>query len=709
MKFLKSRLFIAILVFATIAVIYFSEALSYFSLETIQLNLEALKTKTQENLILAIGVYFLIYVIVTALSVPGATLLTLLAGALFGTFLGFILASLASTLGATLAFLGTRYLFRNWVEEKFQEKLKMIDRGIHRDGVFYLLSLRLAPVVPFVLVNMLMGLTQMSVFRYFVISQVGMIPGTLAYVYAGRELGQLTTISGVFSPSFILALFGLALLPWAARFVLNQFKFRRLYKAFKKPKKYDYNLIVIGAGAGGLVASYIAALLKAKVALVEKHKMGGDCLNYGCVPSKALIKSARVAHTIKQGEKFGIKSESSQVDFSFVKERLKKVIREIEPHDSTERYKSLGVDCYIDTAKILSPFEVQIGEKIFSTKAIVLATGARPVVPPLPGIQLINALTSETLWEMKELPKNLLILGGGAIGCELAQSFQRLGSQVTLVDRSDHLMSRMDNDVSEFIEARLCQEGVNIKVSTEVLEFNKNQAVVRKNGKSEIIDFDQVIFALGRKARVEGFGLEELGIKTNEFGFIEHNDFLATQYPNIFVCGDCAGPYQLTHVAAHQAWYASINSLFAPFKKFKEDLRVIPSVIFTDPEVSSAGLTEKEALAQNLRFDVTKYNIADLDRAICEGENEGFVKILTAQGSDQILGATIVSAHSGEFISEIVFAMKHKMGLGKILSTIHSYPTWAESNKFVAGQWRAKNAPQGLLKIVEFFHRWRRS
>lgn len=709
MKFFKSRSFLVSMALILFLFAYFSGLKDLLTLNSIQTHLGEWQNLSKSNPLSTALIFFVVYVVGTALSIPGASALTLLGGALFGTILGFLIVSFASTIGATLAFLGTRYIFREWVENKFPEKIAAINSGVRTDGVFYLLSLRLAPVVPFFLVNMLMGLTQMSLFKYFVVSQLGMIPGTIAYVFAGQELGKITTLAGLISPSVLTAFIFLALVPWMAKGFLYLLNHHRLYKPFKKPKKFDYNMIVIGGGAAGLVTSYIAAAVKAKVALVEKHKMGGDCLNYGCVPSKALIKSAKTAHAVHHAAKYGVTSSSANIDFQQVMKRLQKVITEIEPHDSVERYTKLGVDCFQDSAKIISPYEVKIGDSVYTTKNIVIATGAQPFIPKIAGIELIRPLTSETLWSLTEQPKRLLILGGGAIGCELAQAFQRLGSQVTLVEKSQHLMARADDDVIEILESTLKSEGVHLLLGGEVFELSANTAKVKSVVGTQEIAFDQVIFALGRKARVDGFGLSELGIVLNDKGFIEHDEFLATKYPNIFVCGDCAGPYQLTHVAAHQAWYAALNGLFAPFKKFKEDLRVIPSVTFTDPEISQVGITEKEARERNIKIVVTKYDIADLDRAICDGENKGFVKVLTAEGSDQILGATIVAAHSGEFLAELVLAMKHKLGLNKVLGTIHSYPTWAESNKYVAGQWKAKTAPVELLKWVEMFHRWRRS
>lgn len=700
-----SILLIVILFLSSLIIFDFQ---SLLSLSNIQKNLARWIDFSQEHHLLSIGIYLCIYILATAVSFPGATVLTLLGGALYGLWEGFLIVSFASTTGATLSFLGARYFLRESVEKRFPQQLKKINQGIQNDGVFYLFSLRLAPVVPFFVVNLLMGLTQMSTVHYFIVSQIGMIPGTLAYVYAGQELSQLTTLKGLLEPSFLMALFFLATVPWIAKIGLHLINIKRLYAGFQKPKKFDYNMIVIGGGAAGLVSSYIAAAVKAKVAIVEKHKMGGDCLNTGCVPSKALLKVARTAQQLRKSHHFGVTTSDLSIDFQKVMQKVKDVISEVEPHDSVERYTQLGVDCFQADAKIISPYQVEWDGKIHSTRSIVIATGAEPIIPKIPGLENHTFLTSETLWSLTELPKKLVIMGGGAIGCELAQAFQRLGSQVTLIEKNQSLISRGDTEASQILQARLVEEGVRLIFSAEVQQIKNYQVYFSIDGQIQAAEFDQLLFALGRKARVTGFGLENIGIPINSRGFIEHNDFLQTKYPNVYVCGDCAGPYQFTHMAAHQAWYASVNSLFTPFKKYQQDLKIVPSVIFTDPEVAQVGMTEQELKSKNIDFETSKYDISDLDRAICDGDNFGFIKILTAKGSDKILGATIVCAHAGELLAEIVMAMKHNVGLNKILSTIHAYPTWAEANKYVAGRWKSNHAPQFVLKGLKKFHAWRR-
>lgn len=484
-------------------------------------------------------------------------------------------------------------------------------------------------------------------------------------------------------------------------------------KAYSKPSRFDRNLIVIGAGSAGLVSSYIAAAVKSKVTLIEKHKMGGDCLNTGCVPSKALIRTAKLLSQARHAQSYGIKNVNLEFDFADVMERVQRVIKTIEPHDSVERYTELGVECIEGQATITSPWSVEVNGQTLTTRSIIIATGARPFVPPIPGIEDIDYLTSDNIWELRELPKRLVVLGGGPIGSELTQCFARLGSKVSQIEMLPRIMIREDVEVSELITQKFRQEGVDVLVKHQakriLAEGGRKRIVCENEGKEVEIEFDQLLVAVGRKANIQGFGLEELGIKLDQPGTIETNEFLQTSsYPNIYACGDVAGPYQFTHTAAHQAWYSSVNALFSPYKKFKVDYSVIPWATFTDPEVARVGLNESEAIEKGIPYEVTTYGIDDLDRAIADEEAHGMVKVLTVPGKDKVLGATIVGDHAGDLITEYITAMKHNIGLNKILGTIHIYPTLAEANKFAAGVWKKDHAPEGLLSWVEKFHRWRR-
>ncbi len=715
MKLSQIILLLIIAVFITAFFVFdLTQYLSIDWLKMQQTNLDYYRSKLP---ILAVVMYMLIYVTVTGLSLPGAAILTLAGGAIFGVLWGTVIVSFASTIGATLAFLAARFVFRDTVNSRFHARLKAINEGIERDGAFYLFTLRLVPVFPFFIINLAMGLTTLRVWTFFWVSQIGMLAGTITYINAGTQLAKINSISGILSPTLLASFALLGILPLLAKKIIATIKKIKVYKKWNKPKQFDNNLVVIGGGSGGLVTSYIAAAVKAKVTLIEKYKMGGDCLNTGCVPSKALIRTAKHLSHIKRSAEFGIKQPKIEFNFAEIMDRVKNIIKTIEPHDSIERYTKLGVEVITADAKIISPWEVQLktddGVKTITTRSIVIAAGAHPFVPPIPGLDKVNPLTSDNIWNLRELPKRLLVLGGGPIGCELTQCFARLGSKVTQVEMLPRIMIREDIEVSEAVMARFKQEGVEIRVEHTAKEFiienNEKIMVAEHAGQSVKIPFDEVLVAIGRAANVTGYGVEELGITLSPRKTIEINGFQETNYPNIYACGDVAGPYQFTHTAAHQAWYAAVNALFGQLKRFKTDYSVIPWSTFTDPEVARVGLNELDAKNQNIAYEIVTYGIDDLDRAIADSEAHGFIKVLTQPGKDKILGVTIVGEHAGDLITEFVLAMKHGLGLSKILGTIHIYPTMAEANKYVAGVWKKQHAPQKLLHWVSKYHLWRRS
>jgi pyruvate/2-oxoglutarate dehydrogenase complex dihydrolipoamide dehydrogenase (E3) component/uncharacterized membrane protein YdjX (TVP38/TMEM64 family) len=660
----------------------------------------------------AAAAFFAAYVAVTGLSLPGAAVMTLVGGAVFGLFWGTLIVSFASSLGATLAFLASRFLLRDWVQSRFARELRPINEGFAREGGFYLFTLRLIPAVPFFAINLGMGLVPIRAWTFYWVSQLGMLAGTIVYVNAGTQLAQIDSLSGVLKPQLIGAFVLLGIFPLAAARIVEGIKTRRVYSGWRRPRRFDRNLVVIGAGSAGLVSAYIAAAVKAKVTLVEKDRMGGDCLNTGCVPSKALIRTARLLAQIRDARAYGLKSASAEVDFAQVMQRVRQVVKEIEPHDSVERYRGLGVECLQGEARLTSPWTVEIdsgGEKrSLSTRAIVIAAGAEPFVPPIPGIDQVGCLTSETLWDLRELPRRLLVLGGGPIGCELAQAFARLGSNVTQVEMLPRLLPREDPEVSETIRRKFTDEGITVLLGHKAEAFEGRVLVASHAGARVAVEFDQVLCAVGRVARTKGYGLEELGIATTRARTVETNAYLQTRYPNIYACGDVAGPYQFTHTASHQAWYATVNALFAPLRRFRADYSVIPWATFTDPEVARVGLSESEAKERGVAHEITVYALDDLDRAIADSAAHGMVKVLTAPGGDRILGATIVGEHAGELIAEFVAAMRQGFGMNKILGTIHVYPTFAEANKHAAGAWKRAHAPQRLLRAVQKFHDWKR-
>ncbi|GAB6043943.1 FAD-dependent oxidoreductase [Endothiovibrio diazotrophicus] len=707
-----SRLLLLALIAAAVALFFALDVGHWLTLEQLQAQRGRLLELYHTRPAAFVAGYMALYIAVTALSLPGATVMTLAGAAVLGLGMGALAVSFASTIGATLAFLVARFLARDYVQERFRERLATINAGIEREGAFYLFTLRLIPIFPFFLINLAMGVTSIRTWRFFVVSQIGMLPGTLVYVNAGTQLGQLSSLSGVLSPGLIASFALLGLFPLAAKRIVDWLKGRRAYRGFTRPRRFDHNLVVIGGGAAGLVSAYIAAAVKAKVALIERERMGGDCLNTGCVPSKALIRTARFLAEARRAETLGLKRAEVKFDFAEVMERVQRVVGQVAPHDSVERYTGLGVEVIQGEAVIRSPWEVAVGERILTTRAIVVATGARPAVPPLPGLEGSGYLTSDTLWGLRERPARLAVLGGGPIGCELAQCFQRLGSQVTLIQRGPRLLPKEDPEFSAQLRERFEAEGMRVltgHAARRIEGEEGNRAVVCAAGEETVrVPYDRLLIALGRRANVAGFGLEALGVTLAPGGTVANDPFLRTRLPNLYVCGDVAGPFQFTHTAAHQAWYAAVNALFSPWKRFRADYSVIPRVTYSDPEIARVGLNEEEARARGIPYEVTTFDLAELDRAIADGAADGLVKVLTVPGRDRILGATIAGPHAGELIGEFVTAMRHRLGLNKILATIHPYPTWSEANKYAAGNWRRAHAPERVLRVLEGYHRWRR-
>ena len=709
------RLLIIAALAALVAAYFFFGLGDYLTVEGIKQVAGDVGAYYERNPAQVIAGFFLVYVAVAAASLPGAAVMTLAAGALFGVLVGTIIVSFASTLGATLAFLASRYVLRDGIEARFGERLRTVNQGLERDGAFYLFTIRMIPLFPFFVVNLVMGLTRIGTWTFAWVSQIGMLLGTIVYVNAGTQLARIDSLSGIASPAVLASFALLGIAPWFAKAIIGWIKRRKVYAGFNRPKSFDRNLVVIGAGSAGLVSALIAATVKAKVTLVEANKMGGDCLNTGCVPSKALIKSAKVAEQMRHADRYGITPTEPDIPFGQTIERVMQAIRTIEPHDSVERYTGLGVDVVEGYGKVVDPWTVEIARKDgvtqrLTTRGIVIAAGAEPFVPPIPGLEQSNYLTSETMWDafakMERAPARIAVLGGGPIGCELSQALARLGSRVTQVEMAECVLGREDDEVSALAQASLEASGVEVLTGHRAARVEPGRLIADRDDSEVAIEFDVLIVAVGRAARLTGYGLEDIGIDTTKT--VVTDDFLATRFPNIYAAGDVAGPYQFTHTASHQAWFASVNALFGQFKRFKADYRVIPAVTFLDPEIARVGLNEREAREQGVEYEVTRYELDGLDRAIADSERRGFVKVLTPPGKDTILGATVVGAHAGELLAEYVLAMKHKLGLNKILGTIHSYPTMAEANKFAAGEWKKKHKPEALLALVEKYHAWRR-
>lgn len=715
---MNSKKWLTILAILVVVIVFWSSgAQEYLTLDSLKAHQQSLDAWMVDHAWLAVGGYMLVYIVVTALSLPGATIMTLAGGAFFGNVYGLAAVSVASTVGASIAFLVARFLARDTLRKKYAATVARMDRGIAKDGAFYLATLRLVPVFPFFLINLAMGLTAMKLRTYALVSWVAMLPGTFVYVNAGTQLAQIESTGDIVSPELLLSFALLGLFPLIAKFVVGFIRRRRVYAGWQKPESFDYNLLVIGGGSAGLVSAYIAAAVKAKVALIEKHKMGGDCLNTGCVPSKALIRSAKAADTLRHADRYGLEAVPVKGSFKTIMDRVQRVIAKVEPHDSPERYQQLGVDCISGVASFVSPWELEVRHsdgrtERLTARSIVVATGGKPAMPPIPGLQDMEPLNSDNLWDLEVQPERLLVLGGGPIGSELAHAFGRLGSQVIQVEMGDRLLAKEDDEVSELVKAQFEQDGIDVRLEHAAKEFalEDGEKVVycEYRGERVRIVFDQVLVAVGRAANTTGLGLDKIGIDTLPNGTVPVEEDMSVRYPNVFACGDVAGPYQFTHAAAHQAWYAAVNGLFGQFKRFNVDYRVMPWVTFTSPEVARVGLSEAEAKAQGVAYEVTRYGLDDLDRAIAESADHGFIKVLTPPGKDKILGAVVVGTHAGEILAEFTLAMKHGLGLNKILGTIHPYPTWNESAKFAAGEWKRAHAPQGVLNLLEKLHGWRR-
>ena len=704
---------ILLVLLAVLVLLFFQfELEQYLTLEYIKSQQQLIDQYYAENRAFTLIGFFLAYILITGASLPGATVMTLAAGAVFGLVTALILVSFASTIGASVAFVVSRYLFRDMVEARFGASLKAVNDGIEKDGPFYLFALRLVPAFPFFVINLVMGLTKLRLWTFYWVSQLGMLAGTVVYVNAGTQLGQIESANEIFSTEILLSFLLLAILPFIGRKFVTVLANRKALAGFSKPDSFDTNLVVIGAGSAGLVTAYIAAAVKARVTLIEKHKMGGDCLNFGCVPSKALIRSAKFLSHIGRSREFGIDKAEAEFNFATIMQRIQSVIKQIEPHDSVERYTGLGVDVIQGEARVTSPWTVEVNGQTIQTPNIVIATGGRPFVPPIEGIDQVDYYTSDNLWDMREKPEKLAVLGGGPIGCELAQAFARLGIGVTQVEMLPQILLREDPEVSEQVRQRMVADGVQVLTGHTAKRLVKREGrdilIAEHEGGDVEIEFDALIVAVGRTPNSSGFGLEDIGVRLNPNRTIETNEYLQSSIPTIYACGDVAGPYQFTHVGAHQAWYTSVNSLFGIIRRFKADYSVIPWATFTEPEVGRVGLNETEAKQQGIAYEVTRYDISDLDRAIADSEAHGFVKVLTVPGKDRILGVTIVGEHAGDLIAEYVLAMRYGLGLNKILGTIHIYPTLAEANKYAAGEWKRAHVPERLLDWVARYHRWRR-
>lgn len=702
-------LIVLFFVVATICFFWF-DLEQYLTLEMIQAKSGALRDQVQAHPWWAGSVFFAAYVALTVMSFPGTVVLTLLAGALFGLVGGTLMVSFASNIGALFAMLISRFLLRDWIQRRFAKQIASINRGLERDGAFYLFSLRLIPLVPFVLLNPALGLTRVSMWTFWWTTQAGMLPGHAIYVGAGRQLARIREISDILSPSLIGTLALLAIFPLAATKLLTLYKARKVYSGWQKPKSFEHNLVVIGGGSGGLTAARIAASMKARVALVERERLGGAALHSGSVPARALMRAANLHHTLRQGGTLGIRMHT-EVDFAEVMRQVRRTLDEAQGQVTAESSKTAGLEMVRGSAQLTSPWSVQVGNRTLCSRAIVIATGSHAIIPPIPGLEEVEPLTCENVWDLQQRPERLLVMGGEANACELAQAFQRLGCQVTLVVEGDMLLASAEPEARQAVTDALCADGVQVllKVSPQRFEVaeSERRLVCSIDEQNRFLAFDQVLLALGREAHLHDLGLEKLKLSTREDGSLEVDEYLATRYPNIYAVGAVTGPDSSFQSAKHHAWYAAANGLFSGFRRFMVSDRVVPRVAFTSPEIASVGLTEAQAKLAELEYEVTMLDLDSLEAAQMSIGNSGFLKVLTERGRDRIIGVTLVGDGASETLAVFVLAMKHKLGLNKLRRTVHINPTLAEASLAVAEAWRRAHTAKRSQTWAARLHRWR--
>ena len=683
-----------------------------FTLSQLKQQQHTLQQLVAQNMFAASIIYFLCYVGMAGLAIPGALIMTLAGGALFGLLTGVLLVSFASSLGALIAFWAARFFLHDYIQSKYKDRLTVINDKIKQQGHWYLLFIRLVPAFPFFLVNVLMGLTPIRAGSYYLVSQIGMLPATIIYVNAGTELAKISSPQDILSWPLLISLTLLGLLPFITQGLVKLLTLKRLYAKWRKPKQFDYHTIVIGAGAAGLVSAYTSATLQAKVALIEQSEMGGDCLNTGCVPSKSILRTAKFVADLSRHQEFGIDEAHYKLQFSNIMRRVHNTVATIAPKDSIQRYSTLGVDCFSAEASLISPWQVELNQPAKHTltaKNIIVASGAQPAIPTITGLDEVDYYTSDSIWNLTTLPQELLIIGAGPIACELGLAFARLGTKVTLVNRGERILANEDHHAAQLLHDKLTQAGLRILNNFFSDEFSHQHdmkcLVGKHEGQSIRLNFTHLLLAVGRTANTAA--LAALDIDINQRGQIVTNQFMQTNYPNIYACGDVTSPLQYTHSASHQAWYAAFNALFRPLKQFKCALANIPRAIYTDPEIASLGITEQQAIEQGIKYQVTTLAMDDIDRAITDSATDGFVKVITADNSDKILGVCIVGEHASELIAEFVLAKTHNLGLNKILQTVHLYPTRSEINRLAAGKWRRSRFSAKSQQILHKIQLWR--
>src|SRR6266566_5169264 len=695
-----------------------------------------------------------IYIVATVFFIPGSVL-TLGAGAVFGMGLGSVCVSISATLGATAAFLVGRYLARDGIARKIEknEKFATIDRAVAEEGWKIVLLTRLSPVFPFTLLNYAFGLTRVKLSHYVLASWLGMMPGTVMYVYLGSlvnigaghrqrttgelvlyGVGLLATVTvavpvtrvarkalakKIGSTETVQTSKGIISAPSEPVLVRPPDTHNARLVSYLHPPDWQnptpapsYNLVVIGAGTAGLVTAAGAAGLGAKVALVEKYLLGGDCLSVGCVPSKAVIRCSRAIFDANEAGRFGVRvGAPAQADFPAVMERMRKLRADLSPHDSAQRFAKLGVDVFLGEAQFTGPDTIQVAGKTLRFKRAVIATGARALQPPIPGLTEAGYLTNETVFSLTECPARLAVIGGGPIGCELAQAFQRLGSQVSLFHKNAHLLDREDMDAAALVQKAFIREGIRVFLNAKITRVERNAGgkilYYEAQGKEETLAVDEILAGAGRAPNVEGLNLETVGVQYDPRKGILVNDCLQTTNPRIYAAGDVCLTWKFTHAADFAARTVIQNALFLGRKKVSA--LTMPWCTYTDPEIAHVGLYERDARERGVEVDTYVRESKEVDRAVLDGEEDGFVKFHVRKGHDDILGATIVARHAGEMISEISVAMAARIGLGKLASVIHPYPTQAEALRQCGDAYNRTRLTRTVKKWMGRWLAWQRS
>jgi pyruvate/2-oxoglutarate dehydrogenase complex dihydrolipoamide dehydrogenase (E3) component/uncharacterized membrane protein YdjX (TVP38/TMEM64 family) len=699
-----------------------------------------------------------VYILACVLFIPGS-LLTLGAGFVFGIVVGTITVSIASTLGATAAFLLGRTLARPWIEARVahRPKFRALDEAVRRQGFKIVLLTRLSPIFPFNLLNYTFGLTRVSLRDYILASWIGMLPGTVMYVYLGTTLKTLADLAAGNVPTSVgqQVLFGAGLVATVAVTVLiTRLARKALQEAIPPPTRQTeplahgdlampntvqvlpddvhnqtlvanvhprdwvnpqpqsrYNLVVIGAGTGGLVCAAGAAGLGARVALVEKHLLGGDCLNVGCVPSKALLRAARAYADVRDAAGFGVTvPPGAKVDFPAVMERMRRLRAGISPNDSAARFHSLGVDVFLGAAHFTGPDAVEVNGQTLRFARAVIATGGRPIQPPIPGLAEAGFQTNETIFSLMELPRRLAVIGAGPIGCELVQAFARFGSQTFLVGKQPQILPREDPDAAQLVETALQHDGVQLLLGHDLrrVERSGGERVLcleSPHGPKEI-RVDDILVAVGRVPNVDGLNLEAAGVAHDSRIGVQVDDRLRTTSPRIYAVGDVCSRYQFTHAADAMARLAIQNALF--FGGARLSALTIPWCTYTDPEIAHVGLYERQAQEQGIAVQTLTQPLDGVDRALLDGETAGFVRVHLRRGTDKILGATIVARHAGDMISELTLAMTGGLGLRTPARTIHPYPTQAEAIKKVADAYNRTRLTPFVKRMLDKWMAWTR-